>query len=257
MRISANICAIYNEASGLRSPIGYVLYYSKWECFSIELADGLSIEDAPLFFHAFLKRKIYTLDSYWSRKWVDQRIVPEERQNLGAILKEAGLKSYQPYRLLLWGKGRSSQDDCYIVLVDENRAELPKWFVNRMEEKAVYSMPLSGRRMVIAFGDGMLRVITMNGMERDVWLLPDGNGLTSEKGVIYTNQKLRKMGTILPISMDDLKEIIAMEVVTSKEAQEILHCSRQNLNYYTDKGVFTNILTDTSHRLYWRHELER
>ena len=256
MKNSVKICAILNEVDHRPRNLGYVLYYDKAQVFSIELDDTLTPMDVPLFFASFLKRNVYTLNETWSRKWVDQRIVPRNRQNLGAILKEAHLKEYHPYRLLLWGGGRSSQDDCRIVPAGEKSTALPSWFLSRMGEKITYLCPLSDGRILFAFADGMLRVIPIATQDA-FWISPDGNAIITEKQLLYSNRELRHVGKALPLQMEDLKMIISDEVVPSQEAQTILNCSRQNLNYYTQKGMLTNILSDPAHRLYWRHELER
>jgi len=38
------------------------------------------------------------MDSFWGGKFVAQRIIPPDRQNLGSILKENGLKAYDEPR---------------------------------------------------------------------------------------------------------------------------------------------------------------
>lgn len=54
------------------------------------------------------------VDSTWSMKWVQSRIVPSSRQNIGQILRANGMESYDEYKLLLKSQGRSCQDEFYI-----------------------------------------------------------------------------------------------------------------------------------------------
>ena len=142
---SSKICAINNEAKYGTGVIGYVLYHGNEKEFSIELDEALSLSDVPIFFETFIKNRTFTITDHFARKWVDQRIVPKNRQNLGMILKEAGLNEYDPYALLLWGGGRSSQDDCRITRCDEKNAVFPLWFTKRLDEKPGQARHL-GRR---------------------------------------------------------------------------------------------------------------
>ena len=42
---------------------------------------------------------------------MQQRIVPTDRQNLGEILRDNGLKEYDEFELLMLATGRCAQDD--------------------------------------------------------------------------------------------------------------------------------------------------
>lgn len=57
-----------------------------------------------------MKRKQYTVNAYWSKVWVQQRIAPTDRQNLGQILKDNGLDEYDEFQLLMLANGRCVQD---------------------------------------------------------------------------------------------------------------------------------------------------
>lgn len=47
-------------------------------------------------------------------KWVQSRIIPSSRQNIGEILRVNGMNSYDEHTLLLKNEGRSCQDEYYI-----------------------------------------------------------------------------------------------------------------------------------------------
>lgn len=251
---SLKICAIYNEAKNGTGAIGYVLYHANEKEFSIELDEKLTLSDVPIFFDAFIKNRTFTITDHFARKWVDQRIVPKNRQNLGMILKEAGLNEYDPYALLLWGGGRSSQDDCYIIRCDERNVVFPAWFTDRQNEKIMYLCPLSGERALVSLKNGMLYLIDIKD-PKNAYISAGGNAILDNGKPILKNHEIKEKGTSLPLTMQDLMDIISDEVVPPKAAESLLSCSRQNLNYLTSRGIITNILSDTSHRLYWRHEL--
>ena len=73
--------------------------------FYIELPDTADYWETPLILSSFLKRGKKTIDSHWSKIWVQQRIVPTDRQNLGQILKANGLEEYDEFKLLMLAKG--------------------------------------------------------------------------------------------------------------------------------------------------------
>ena len=58
-----------------------------------------------------------TLDGTWSRRWVEERIVPPSRQNIGQVLKANNLDEYDDFKLLLVSMGRCCQDDFELVEV--------------------------------------------------------------------------------------------------------------------------------------------
>lgn len=54
------------------------------------------------------------MNSDWSMRWVQSRIIPSSRQNIGEILRVNGMRSYDEHKLLLKNEGRSCQDEFYI-----------------------------------------------------------------------------------------------------------------------------------------------
>ena len=68
--------------------LGYLIYYEISKTFYIELSDNLDPWDAPPLFFSFAERGQHSIDSYWSRIWVRQRIVPQDRQNIREILRD-------------------------------------------------------------------------------------------------------------------------------------------------------------------------
>ena len=86
--------------------LAYLLYYEKEKSFYIELPDKADPWETPLILSSFAKKNITTVNSYWSKIWVQQRIVPSDRQNLGQILKENNLTEYDEFELLMLSGGR-------------------------------------------------------------------------------------------------------------------------------------------------------
>lgn len=45
------------------------------------------------------------MNSDWSMRWVQSRIIPSSRQNIGEILRVNGMRSYDEHKLLLKMRG--------------------------------------------------------------------------------------------------------------------------------------------------------
>ena len=88
------IFAIRDEYDETEKDLAYLLYYEKERLFYIELPDDADPWETPLLLSSFAKRRVRTINAYWSKMWVQQRIVPTDRQNLGEILKDNGLEEY-------------------------------------------------------------------------------------------------------------------------------------------------------------------
>ena len=112
--------------------------------FHIEISENVDEWEAPLILSSFVKRGVRALDPYWSRVWVEQRIVPRDRQNLGMILKENGLKEYDVHRLLILADGRCAQDECFIVPL--KAASFPQELCRRLGETLSCIVPVPDRR---------------------------------------------------------------------------------------------------------------
>ena len=116
--------------------LAYLIYYEKAKRFYIELPEDSDPWDVPIILSSFVKEGQYTVNSYWSKIWVQQRIVPSDRQNIGQILRDNGLKTYDEYELLMLSQGRCEQDDCYLVPLKQT--DLPTEFKKRYEKKMAH-----------------------------------------------------------------------------------------------------------------------
>lgn len=90
---------------------GRLRYNDESDQFSIEISEDVAVADLPMMFAAFAKRGEFHLDDKWARRWVQDRIVPPGRQNLGEILRAHGLTAYNEFALLESSRGFSANDD--------------------------------------------------------------------------------------------------------------------------------------------------
>ncbi|MDO4291384.1 MAG: helix-turn-helix transcriptional regulator [Eggerthellaceae bacterium] len=93
------------------SPCAQLRYDRGAGTFSIRILPDADPGDLPMLLEPFARRGELEVGDTWARRWVEERIVPASRQNLGEVLKANGLDDYDEFELLLAGEGRSSQDE--------------------------------------------------------------------------------------------------------------------------------------------------
>ena len=108
------VFAIRNADDPLQRDAALLFYCEREKKFRIELPDDASPWNTPLILSSVLIHGSKTVNAYWSKVWVRQRIVPPERQNIDHILKENEICSYDEFALLLKSEGRCVQDSFYI-----------------------------------------------------------------------------------------------------------------------------------------------
>lgn len=114
--------AILDGRRRKRRPCAYLIYDEGADEYGIVIDGDVSARDVPLMLAAFVERGQRRVGDKWSRRWVEERVVPTSRQNLGQILRANGLDRYDPIELLVLGNGRCSQDDFYIEEVESPAA---------------------------------------------------------------------------------------------------------------------------------------
>ena len=53
-------------------------------------------------------------DDRWARRFVRERVVPPDRQNIGMIMREVGMTYYSEFPLLVYTSERCAMDEFYI-----------------------------------------------------------------------------------------------------------------------------------------------
>ena len=87
--------------------------------FTADVAPWAGPNDVPVQFSPFVERGERKIPQRWATEWVEERIAPPSRQNIGEVLRSHGLDRYDPCELLASSGGRSSQDDFYLRAVTE------------------------------------------------------------------------------------------------------------------------------------------
>ena len=262
------LCEIVDESRD-RLNIGFLFYYEKREMFIVEIRSGLREEELPLFLASFVKRGRYTLDPSWSRRWVGQRIIPSDRQNLGAVLKENNLREYDAFSLLMLGRGRCAQDDCAVIPTRLER--LPAWLSERLTRRLDFALSLKPAEFLLIYRDGTIRVTDIrdmmladrrlsyllhgSGTQADAEVLPGGVGLTWGEGLYILSEDLHGRGEKLPLTAEDLKRLVAAYVMDTSDVMRELDCSRQYVNQLVLEGKLEVLRQAGNTRLYPASEL--
>ena len=264
------IFAIRNENRSDEKDLAILLYYEKDKKFFIELPEDSFHWEVPLILSSFVKRGIYSIDAEWSKKWVQQRIVPPERQNIGQILRDNKLKGYDEYNLLLLSMGRCEQDDYYLVQLKE----IPAFIKIRYENKVEAVTPLDDHQLLVFFCNGDAKKYNAKAMYDRLYayyqrLNPEilfyqvkvetgGYGVCWGNEVRLSKDELYMHGERFPFTLKEMKAFVQHSTVNSAEAAEILNCSRQNIDDLVKRGKLNPLKKSEKSMLFLKDEvLER
>jgi len=263
------IFAIKDKSLSADKVLGYLIYYENAHAFYIELPEDADVWETPLLLSSFVKRGEYSIGSYWSRLWVEQRIIPQDRQNIGQILRDNHLYEYDEFELLKLSMGRCAQDQCYLEEVYEK--DLPAMLAERWKLKLDDAIPLKDGRLLAFFRNGEVRLVDVkkcaeghsaclpyiNNPDRFLRLnvQPDGYGVMWSEQAVLSDRELYACGTAVPLSLDDFCSFVQNRVVNSSEACKLLDCSRQNIDDLTRRGRLHPIRTDAKNKLYLKNEV--
>lgn len=264
------IFAIRNEADG-NAIVGYLFYYSKKKRFYIELPEDADEWSTPLLLSSFVRRKKKTVDARWSKIWVQQRIVPSDRQNIGQILRDNGLAAYDEYALLMLSMGRCTQDELYLEPIKFE--DLPHEIRERRSRKIIDVAPLPGERLLVFFENGTTKLCDiaaivdpetplgkyLNLHPKEFYLVQvqtGGYGL-SWGTLSVSDTELYESGNHVPLTVDDFRSFVSTNVFSTAQAAERLGCSRQNIDDLVKRGKLTPAKETEKGKLFLRSDVDR
>ena len=250
--------------------LGYLFYYEKSKRFFSELMEDTDEWTCPFILSGFVKKGKYSADSIWSGKFVNQRIIPPDRQNLGSILRDNGLKEYDEFKLLQLSEGRCAQDELYLVRIQDK--DVVSEVQERFEKKVLDVMVMEDYRILVFFKDKKSIVLDVNKacgenrlfgnilrneeVFRNVRVSPGGNGIEWGEERFISADDIREIGKESIISYDDIKGFIKDRLVDSAETAKILNCSRQYVKQLTDKKRLSPIREGANSNIYLKTTLE-
>lgn len=263
------IFSIRDESAANQVDLAYLLYYELEKRFYIELPENADPWETPLLLSSFIRKGETSVNSYWSRMWVQQRIVPTDRQNLGQVLKDNNLKEYDEFALLMLAMGRCAQDGYYLAPVEESQLpiQIQKRFARLIEDV----VPLDNFELLVFFRDGAVKKCSIKERFANaksfqvlfknesffyaVHLQPGGHGVEWDVHLSVGAATLYGIGKKIPLTVSDFQNFVVHRVVNVAEAAEILNCSRQNIDYLTKAGKLHPIKTSGKNTLYLKSEI--
>ena len=261
------IFAIRDETMPKDTILGYLIYHEPSKSFFIELPDGADSWEMPLLLSSFADRGEYSIDSSWSRRFVQQRIVPQDRQNIGQILRDNGLKEYDEFSLLMLSMGHCEQDDCYLEELPSD--PLPDLLSRRWKTKVKEDFPLECPHLLVFFLNGVTKVVDLQELSSTVLapylasqsrfnaveVQPDGFGVYWNDRAMLPHRVLYTHGVTIPLTLDALHHYVQERVVSASEACRILDCSRQNIDDLMRRDKLHPIRTDAKYKLFSKSEV--
>ena len=97
--------------------MGILNYDNDIKSYTIDIPENVDEKEIPFMLALVVKNGDRKVNPEWSKKWVQSRIIPSSRQNIGEILRVNGMNSYDEHTLLIKNEGRSCQDEFYLVKI--------------------------------------------------------------------------------------------------------------------------------------------
>lgn len=248
--------------------VGVLLYYEKDKCFITELEEDLDEWTAPLGFTSYIKKGVYTIPRQMSLMWVRERVIPSGRQNISAILANHRLKEYDEMKFLEISGGRCSQDSLYIKRTDQ----LPVYVERRMRRNLTGLFASGDRTMICFFADdtvkrvdlkkmtdvdGVEKILKNEQLFKSAVMGAGGYYATFNDSIDIPAAALYKQGVKLPVKRDDFISFLQKNVLDTKEAEELLECSRQNISYMIKQEKLTPVKENVMGNLYVKDDVLR
>ena len=255
-----------NEDAGI---LAFLECYERPRSFFFELPPHADPWSLPFILHEFAQRGQHTVSADWSLRWVQSRLVPPERQNLGEVLRVNGLSEYDELRLLELTEGRCAQDGCY--LVPTGSKDVPGWYTERVRDRLTDAFALSGFRLLLAFGGGktsivcarelladrrpFARVISDEGIFARMALQAGGHGVQWGSSLHASAEELREAGRPLELRTRDLAALIPQALCDTAQAAQILGCTKQNISDLVRRGKLDPIKSGPRLTLFLRSDV--
>lgn len=252
-----------------QSVLAVLACYESGRHFFLDMPDGTDPWTVPFILSSFAQREQWRMGPDWSKRWVESRLVPRSRQNLGEVLRENGLEDYDTLRLLEMTGGRNSQDDCYLEPLQPS--ETPAWFAEREAGRVEEAVALEGRRLLVAFrtqevricdaGDlaqadeSLARVVGDDEAFACIEVAAGGRGIQWGSSVFIGDNALHAVGQPIPLSWTDLKQIAPTLLVDTAQTEQMLGCTRQNINALMKRGALSAAKTSGKATMFFRSDI--
>ncbi len=201
---------------------GYLFSDDNYEEYYIDLVDGL--DSYPVFFDLFIKKRKTTINSYWSKKWVMERVIPYERQNINDILKESKIKYYNELLLFVKCGGKSSMDDNYLKEINDK--DIAKERNDRVIKDFIR---ISNNKLIVFFKNETVVLDYLEPINEIPFLSKLSNEIIFNSKYRFDYEMIKKNGKRIDFRYEDLVNYINENIYSAKEVEDELGISKQSV----------------------------
>ena len=263
------IFAIKDDSYEKGLELAYLFFYEKTNEWYIELSDEVEKWQLPILLDSVVDSN-RIVPFYWAKKWVQQRVIPSDRQNIAAILVEAGLEEYDEFKLFELADGRCAQDECYIKRISEQ--DLPE-SVKRRREKCIATATCASDKLdyMLTLDNGTVLLFNPTDSKDEIaWVerlteyadklgvakvVAGGSSLSWQGDRELDYEYIVNNSTKLPIKADTLYAFSENEVISTTEAMNILNCSRQNIDDLVKRGRLKPADIEGKSRMFFKRDV--
>lgn len=102
-----------------KPPCAMLFYDEETDGYSVEIEEWTNPADLPAILGELVKKGIRKDSGKWARRFVEERVIPSDRQNIGMIMRQLGMKYYSEFPILEYTNGRCCMDDFFLEEVKE------------------------------------------------------------------------------------------------------------------------------------------
>lgn len=103
-----------NGLSTEQNEYAVLSYDEDKDLYHISIPLSVNPDDLPAIPGILARKGIREIDDKWARRFVRERVVPPDRQNIGMILRELGMGYYSEFPLLVYTSGRCAMDEFFL-----------------------------------------------------------------------------------------------------------------------------------------------
>ena len=242
------IYAIRDNTIDRKKNLAFFFYYEHINECCIEINDGISEWELPFILDSYVRRGIMTVTQEDTMRFISQRVIPPDRQNIGMILKDNGLDEYDEIKLFILSDGRCAQDECFIRPIADD--ELPENIRSRLTHRITAFLECDNRDFLVSFADGSIGVIERQDFdlrigkkygekifrEIDIEISGGGSQVNLKNYGRLSSDLLYTLRRVLPFSLSDMGLLYRENYLKTSDVCQILECTRQNVNDLVKRG---------------------
>ena len=208
---------------------GYIFSNNEHNNYYMEINDRT--DNHSVFFHIFLEKGERVINKDWTKRYVEERTIPIDRQNIVDILRDAKMKYYNELLLFIKAKGKSSMDNYYLEEVEYGEIVDS---VKLRREKMILDFIFDNDKLIIFFKDGVTKVYYIKDEEElkyisneEPFLSIFGEEIIFNSRVRYTYDYLYNNGKEVDFSYQSLRNYMNKNIYKTGDVTSTLGCSRQ------------------------------